>query len=356
MNCKIIPLIFLLILFQVPVSNAKKNFDLDLEVSPRPDLNLLYPGESYSFKVLIENNETDIFPGQPIDPSEEIIKHTGNITISMELVWRVSGDYDFGSATTGYSFIPKRTEMNQTVSLFRTYPRYDLTFNYTFEEDGYLLGAKPFEEVKVSAKITAYYEAYNWTIGPELPFTGPAFEVKDFTYYLIDETKIDYLNGKYQEMEHEIGLLELLPRTMVMDRDDYYLILYDMNMSLNNADYREAADIWDRYNERQRTTLIRSLIKETNSSITKTIDYDELVINLELAEVNYESIENRYISLNQVYQTRISELEASKENLSTAITGVFLSAIVFFFIGQKIAERKSVLIEEPVDEGEMNDA
>jgi len=58
-------------------------------------------------------------------------------------------------------------------------------------------------------------------------------------------------------------------------------------------------------------------------------------MELERVQVEFDLIEDRYLALLTNNRDTNAELEATKQGLTTAITGIFLSAIVFFFLGRR---------------------
>jgi predicted nucleic acid-binding Zn-ribbon protein len=55
---------------------------------------------------------------------------------------------------------------------------------------------------------------------------------------------------------------------------------------------------------------------------------------LETLESEYELLDETYIALSNTYQKVNTELNSAKKNLSTSISAVFLTALIFYFIGQ----------------------
>ena len=76
----------------------------------------------------------------------------------------------------------------------------------------------------------------------------------------------------------------------------------------------------------------------TNKVNDQTVEFESLKeteSNLENLQTEYDFLEDKYVAIFTENRRNLAELEATKQGLTTAITGVFLSAIVFFFLGQK---------------------
>jgi chromosome segregation ATPase len=64
--------------------------------------------------------------------------------------------------------------------------------------------------------------------------------------------------------------------------------------------------------------------------------------DLESLQDQYDNLEATYFALSTTYHKVNAELDAAKRNLSTAITAIFLSSILFYFLGQRgIVRRES---------------
>ena len=57
---------------------------------------------------------------------------------------------------------------------------------------------------------------------------------------------------------------------------------------------------------------------------------------LQRSQIEYDLIEDKYFALLSDNAKTKVELESAKQGITTAITGIFLAAIVFFFLGRRI--------------------
>jgi hypothetical protein len=218
------------------------------------------------------------------------------------------------------------------------------SFNITLEKDALDYGIKPYESVVITLKFDAFLVMSDESLGPKIAS-------KTCTYQMIDDTKISYLEGKYIEMQEEINTVINSSGLESFNRERYQSILAAMNISLTSGDYVEALDIWDDYNEDDRTDMIIGIITSSDEEYTELerlrdveAQLDSLEQDLELLQSEYNQLENTYVVLANTYNKVNQELETAKGNLSTAITGVFLTAIGFYFLGRR-GVKKEIEVE-----------
>lgn len=326
---RIIPLALLtLMVFMIPTVNADNS--VAIQLNPEPEFNQVWAYETYQVNVsLIELNLTTIdFTGYTGALSEILL--TGRVN------WKGKGGYDFGTATTGYNYNLDEMEVNLNIPLNENYAM----FNLTLEKDALDYGIKPFETLEITIRFDAKIVMSDDTL-------GPAIASKSTTYQMIDETKVDYLNGKYEDMQEEINKVVDASGLSSFNRDRFQGILDDMNASLTISNYFEAFDIWDDYDEDDRGDLINGIIvasREEYAELENLRDVEAqlsaLEQQLDLLESEYDQLENTYVALANTYNQVNQDLETVKGNLSTAITAVFLTAIVFYFLGRRGAQRE----------------
>jgi hypothetical protein len=314
---------------------------LQINLDPSPSFNQIVHGETYKIKVFFNTSNIKLEQGDLVKDKLSY-EYTGNYFILLTLKWIGRGSYDFGKATTGYVMnldpIQAHREYSQVVA-FSNDVINNIEFNYTFTRDAYEFGMKPFEEVNIKITVGIYFEEKNQNTG--IIGIGSLLASTSNTYYLLDWTKINYINGKYQDMEDEVNNLNEINDLETFDKKVYFGVLEDMNNTLEKGDYFEAYEIYRRYDEKIRTKFIKSLIGELNNSLKKIEELNELPKKLDMLEAEidfsnteYESLESRYTALLNTYQKKQGELESSKKNLSTAITTVLILSVIFFFLGR----------------------
>jgi hypothetical protein len=336
-------IIFLTIflIYSRPVS-AQIN-EVQLEVNPEPQFGQIIHGESYNFSLTFNSTGYTVNKGESLHDEPGLI-YTGNLISSLYLEWKGKGSYDFGESTTGYTFNIDQVELNQTIP-FPLTESLIIDYNYPFERDSFQLGIKPYEDIEITATISVYHEAQNITSGEIVK--GTQLESSYQEFHLVDDIKIDYLEGKYRDMQAEINILNEVKSIITFDESAYYEILDEMNTSLRQGDYVRALDVYQSYDEGERTELILDLANEVNNSLIRikellglNSEVARLERELEAFEQDYDNLESDYSALSNTYQRKQAELEAVKRNLTTAITAVFLTSVFFFFLGRRSTNPK----------------
>jgi hypothetical protein len=347
----IIVLTLLLVYSNHPVSAQIS--EVQLEVDPELHFRQISHGESYNFSITFNSTEYIVNPGESVHNISGLI-YTGNLITSLNLEWNGKGSYDFGESTTGYTFYIDQVELNQTIP-FQLNESLVVRYNYSFERDSFQLGInpykqpciiKPYEDVEITATISVYHEAKNVISGEKAK--GPQLISSSQEYHLLDDIKINYLEGKYQDMEAEINQLDELSTIETFDDTAYYKLLNEMNNSMTQGDYIRALDVYQSYDEDERKELVIDLAEEINNSLIRieellslSSEVTRLERELENCEQDYENLESDYNALSNTYQRKQAELEAAKRNLTTAITAVFLASVFFFFLGRRSKNPKS---------------
>ena len=327
---KLIPLaaIMLLVLFTTPVY---ADTSATIQLSPEPIYNQIWAYETYTVNITLTELNLTTF---------DLTGYTGtpaNLRQDINIRWRGKGGYDFGSATTGYNYNLDEQEFTLTSSLEQR----SSIFNLTLDNDALDYGMKPFESVEITIQVEVYLVMSDDSLGPRLDTISK-------TYQLVDETKVEYLEGKYEEMQEEINTALQASGLESFNREKYQNILNEMNNTLGLGNYVEALDIWDHYNEKDRSTMINGIISASNTEYAELESHrdlqdqvDSLEQDLELLQLEYDQLENTYSALANTYSKVNQQLDSVKGNLSTAITAVFLSAIVFYFLGRRGARKEA---------------
>ena len=334
---KLSPLILLAIIcLTIPVINAEPNLSIELE--PEPQYGQLWAYETYLVNMSVQDlNLSGIdFSGFSGTPS--------GIFFDGEIKWRGKGGYDFGEGTTGYSINLDKISVSETVSLDAN----SAFFNLTLTKDTYEYGRLPFETIEIVFGFDAYVIMSDDT-------TGPKIASKSRTLILVDEMKTSYLEGKYLNMQDEVNRVVNASGLEAFNRARFKQILDDMNSSLAQGNYVKALDVWDDFDEDDRVDMINALIRASNIQYTELeslhLVEDELQnaeTQLAIAQLEYTQLENTYNALSSTYRKVNSDLEISRRNFSTVITAVFLTAIVFYFLGRRgIRREEAERLDEP---------
>jgi len=300
---------------------------LELSFYPEAKYNQLWAYETYLVNVSINSFEPFNF-SYVTDPVSLLYR--------VEIQWQGKGSYDFGSSTTGYNI----GLMEKTVNLTTPLEANSVSFNFTNTKDYYELGRLPYETIEVQfiAKVFPVFE--DGSLGPQIASCIQ-------TYVLIDETKVSYLEGKQAELIEEINTALKASGLEKLNRERYQGIIEAMNASMTEGNYVEALDIWQDYDEDNRCGLIKGIIRAAESEYAELQTLRQVAEDLRKAETTidqlkseYEHLEATYGALANAYNKVNLELEATKRNLTTAITAIFAAAILFYFIGTNIRHRR----------------
>ena len=317
-----------LMCFSAPVVSATPS--LSIELSPEPEFNQIWAYKTYSVNVTLQGfnlSQVDL-SGYTGTPSG--LRFDGSIT------WKGRGGYHFGGAATGYTYNLDDMQVSKSTSIDT-----DSThFNLTLEKDAFDYGMNPFESVGVTTSFNVYLLMSDGSTGPKVA-TG------SHTWDLVDQVKVDYLEGKFEDMQGEILTVTDVSGLDSLNREKYLGILENMNSSLTQGNYVEALDIWDDYDNKERASLILAFVRASDVQYEELSKLESIKVQLALAEKNitklqadYDILEASYTALAATYQKVNAQLDSAKRNLTTAITAVFLTAIVFYFIGRGGIKRR----------------
>jgi hypothetical protein len=293
---KILPL-FALTLIALSVPSIYGEPVIEIELSPEPSFNQVLAYETYQINVSLNYLNISLIDLTEYTGEPDTILFEGKISL------KGSGGYDFGESSTGYSYNLKDFFLNLSSPIDTRFT----VFNYTFEKDAYEYGVKPYENVEVKIKFDGYLMSDD--------SVGLKISTNSIDLILIDEMKTRYLEGKYSEVMEEINVVIDKPGLESLDRDKYIDYLNEMNATLTLGDYVKALDIWDDYDEKHRLDLIHDVARASENQYEELMQLVSIEDQLDTAIVN-------------------AELDAAKKNLSTAITAVFITAIIFYFLGR----------------------
>ena len=329
---------------------------MDIAVEPEPLHGQLNAGETYVFNVSVANDGLLIAPGQPTEEDPSTL-YTGYLYTVVDVEWKASGSYDFGASTSGYSTILDDMGLTNVIEAPVNGSIAWDSFNHTFVRDAFDFGVKPYETLEVIFEARVYLEVYNESLGLDASRRGPLAAEASTKLKLLDDKKVKYVEGKYLDMASEVEPLRGVAEAEHLNVTRFMGYLSEMNTSIEAGDYFSALKTYSKYDDKYRAQLISSLTEEASTSYGKTLLISQLEQELDFQNVTYNILEDKYVSLSRTYQAKQAELEAAKQSLSTAITGVFLASIAFFFVGRRSVSRDTHLGEQTVDmEGESHDS
>ena len=301
-----------------------------IQLSPEPVYNQIWAYETYSVNVTLQNfnlSQVDLtgYTGTPTG-----LRFEGNV------LWKGLGGYHFGGAATGYTYNLGNLQVSQSNPIDSK----SMGFNLTLEKDALDYGINPFESVEVTIAFNVYLSMSDGSTGPKVASGSHKFD-------LVDEVKVDYLKGKFEDMRGEVIVVTEASGLDSLNREKYLGILDDMNASLVQGNYVEALSIWDDYDNKDRGSLMIAFVRASDVQYEELTKLESIKVQLALAEKNitriqsdYDMLDASYTALAATYQKVNAQLDSAKRNLTTAITAVFLAAIVFYFIGRGGIKRR----------------
>jgi len=303
--------------------------DLVLNLDPVPAYDQMWAFETYLVNITVIGLNISEYSGYDL---------SGRVIADGIVRWRGTGQYQHGAGVTGYSYILDDEVLTLNTSIEE--PSFKL--NITLSQDAFLYGMKPFENVEIMLNFDVFFEVNNDT-GVKF---GPQLGSVSSSYIMIDDDKTDYLEDKLLEMDLEVHAATGAPGLPNFNRTKYESMLSAMNASIHSGDYLSAQDQWERWDDKDRLGMLNAFSREVESRVDELQDLeielqnletelDEHETELELAQIEYNLLEDKYFALITNNQRTISELESTKQGLTTSITGIFLSAILFFFLGKR---------------------
>ncbi|TRO53441.1 hypothetical protein E2P71_06195 [Candidatus Bathyarchaeota archaeon] len=321
---KILPLILLsLICVFIPAAMAAPS--LEIALSPEPQFNQVWSNGTYQTNLTLQNfnlSQIDLtgYTGVPNQLIYEIV-----------VTWSGKGGYDFGNKTTGYSYQP----ITHTISYSDSISSDSISFDLFLDQDFTEYEVQPYEKSKVTIDIRTYIQMSDGVKGPLVASKSQAWNI-------VDDPKVSYLEGKFSDMRGEILAATGVSKLNSLNREKYLSILENMNSNMIQGNYIAAQDIWKDYDDDERTNLLLALVRASDLQSDELDRLEDVETQLTIAERDLESLqdeydvlETTYVALSNTYHKVNAELDAAKRNLSTAITAIFLSSILFYFIGQR---------------------
>ena len=307
-----------LILASIMIPSASGELDLVLTVDPEPEYNQMWAFETYLINVALTGLNVTEYSEYDL---------SGRVIADVIIRWKGTGQYHHGGGVTGYSYELDEEMLTLNTSILD--PRFN--FNLTLSKAAYHYSMKPFENVEVSLSFDVFLEEENGT-GVEI---GPLLGSVSSMYILLDDEKMMYLEEMLEEMATEVQSATDALGLPDFNRTKYELMVSAMNASIISGNYIEAQDQWERWDDKERLRMLDSFSRHVDAQTESLESLEGVETELERTQIEYDLIEDKYIALLANNRKTITELEVTKQGLTTAITGIFLSAIVFFFIGKR---------------------
>jgi hypothetical protein len=320
-------LVFVVLLFaSFTIAPASGKPDLVLTIEPEPAYEQMWAFETYMVNINMTGLNLTEFSDYDL---------SGHIIADGIIKWKGVGQYHFGESGSGYSI----QLTNETLTLDASVDAPVFSFNLTLSRDTYLFGLWPFETVEILMSFDVFLEEENGT-GAEY---GPRLGSISSRYILLDDDKVDYIEGKYLELGAEVHAATDSQGLPEFNRTRYESMVSDMNSSIMAGNYIDALDQWEHWDEKERLRMLNAFSKQVDAQAEDLVAFEDIETELEGVEselqrsqIEYDLIEDKYFALLSDNAKTKVELESAKQGLTTAITGIFLAAIVFFFLGRRV--------------------
>ncbi|MFP3950741.1 MAG: hypothetical protein ACLFVP_01135 [Candidatus Bathyarchaeia archaeon] len=312
----------------IPTVMAENGLEMALRVDPEPVSSQITSGETYLFNISLTKSTSN--PWGAGDSGEP-----GDIIVSLRINWWVKGSYRFGDSIRSYVHRLDEKEHNQTTSI----PEYSedvfITFNHTFSRDCFDFGVHPYETLEIQVEVASYVRDYNETL--ETFVKGEELGRTSRVVYLLDDDKMEYVEGRLQDLQVELSLLEALPASDTsLNEEDYLDILEDMREYMEVGDYISALKVYQRYDGKERERLVPELILDLNESLTSASRIPQLESRIGRLERNVENLQSQIIQLQEQYHQKQEQYERQKSLTTTAFTGIWIVGIISFLAGTLI--------------------
>ncbi len=325
-----------LILTTISISPACAEPELVLNVDPEPLYNQMWAFETYAVNITLmglnisEYSEFDL---------------SGRVIVDGIIRWKGTGQFTHGAGVTGYSYNLDEEVFRLNASIED--PSFKLSLSLS--QDAFQYGMKPFEDVELKLSFDVFFEV-NDESGVEI---GPLLGSVSSTYILFDDEKREYLKDMLLEMEAEVHAATEAQGVSDFNRTKYESMVSAMNASIISGNYLKAQGQWERWDEKDRLGMLRAFSRHVNSRVEEfesiesqlegveselkgmESELEVVMSELDLAHIEIDLLEDKYFALITNNQRTISVLESTKQRLTTSITGIFLSAMMFYFLGRR---------------------
>lgn len=300
MRSKVLFSLFIILLWIYPTANAKTEPELiqiHIDTTPRPINNLIEHEREYFFTVSIENLGLEKSQGEVFDTLEPGQRYAGNFTIRVDLDFNKKGYLKYGNTSSDYTnnvFVISFYE-NHEIVIPTKGSLTPIRFNYTFNHSYYRLRVEPIEDVEIELEVYVYLSPCNKSCmeisGNNIDAHRKLIGFRREQYFLIDERKIEYVEGKLTDLDEELRELESLSKIVSFETSNYLTFLDTMRSQVSDRDYVSALETFRTYDLLHGTSLTSDLMSEISY-------YDERISNLKTnCEIEKENLEEEYQGL-----------------------------------------------------------
>jgi chaperonin cofactor prefoldin len=330
-----IKIAILLLILSFPLIHgvwAQEEIVLTLELFPDINYHQIILGETYTFSLNIENSGVDIGKDGTL-PGSMDLQYTGRIIVEFLYNWLYRGTYHFGNSVTGYSGRIDETRNISRITLPSLNETVTVSLNRTFDRDYFDLGVKPTDDLIINFESSVYLEILNTTSGET--GRGDKLDTLSIEFFLLDDIKTNYVEGKLVDLEEELIPLMGLPKARTTLDEDYFLdFMQEMEEYIDAGNYYAALDVYRDYDTTERDDMIFQIIGDLNSTLDKASRIPELEDRIDRLEQDYERLQEQYLELQETYHDNAMTLENQRRLTTTALAVIPLAAFFSFILGR----------------------
>lgn len=303
---------------------------------PIPKYKQLEFGESYIYKVTVQNHELVLHIGDPMDPLIWDAEFTGNIIIDTKVSWHREGFSQIGDQIFHFSNELDSNRFSHTKALPETGQLSAVGFTYTVNKNYNTRGVEISDWLTFTIDVAVSLEG----IKNDRLYVSPTIAETHETYYILTDEKTSYIDNLYTLLNTDkllaqsriLQIENAVGASIGVNFNSFNTILTSMNSSLKLGNYVSAVDAYANYEPIWKDEIIDGLVQAIGDSSSAYLGV--------IANITSESFDTE-IALNQTIQNQqnqISNMESTNRILSFAavLMGLILAVVAFMIYKKRI--------------------
>ena len=321
----------------VPCTAQDEIVSVDISFTPPiPKYHQLEHGESYIYKVTVQNHELNLHQGDPMDPLIWDAEFTGNIIIDTKVAWHREGSTQIGDQIFHFSNELESNRFSHTKTLPEISQLSAVGFTYSVVKNYNARGVEIGDWLTFTIDVAISLEG----IKNDRLYVSPTIAEAHEKYYILTDEKTTYINNLYSlletdkllaqskilQIENEIGA------SIGVNFNSFNTILTSMNTSLELGNYVSASDVYSNYQPIWKDEIIDGLVNAMGES--KSV-YLGVIANITSESFDTETALNQTI---QEQKNQISNMQSTNNILSFAagLMGLILAVVAFMIYKRRI--------------------
>lgn len=308
---------------------------VDISFSPPiPKYNQLEYGESYIYKVTVQNHALELKIGDAMDPLIWDAEFTGNIIVDTKVAWNREGFSQIGDQIFHFSNELESNRFSHSKILPNIGQLSSVGFTYTVNKNYNTRGVEISDWITFTIDVAVSLEG---TKNDRL-YVSPTIAETHEKYYILTDEKTSYIDNLYtllntDKLLAQSQLLQIeskIGASIGVNFNSFNSILTSMNSSLKLGNYVDAADVYANYESFWKDEIIDGLVIAIEES--KSV-YLDVIANLTMESFDKETALNQTINEKEIY---ISQMESTNRILTFGAGILFLIlAVVAFTLYRK---------------------